>query len=138
MEIELECKMAFTLVDTQARGSLEFADLQTVLNLMGYSVPATRLTELEPEYASFDLDKLVGLVKTEFANMCSEEELLKAFRQFDQQGAGKLQVAEFKNIMQNMGETMGEQEISEMIAFADKDNTGTIDYVDFSKRMIAK
>jgi len=47
---------------------------------MGYNLSSSRLPELEPEYQSFDLPKLISLVKTEFATMCSEEELLKAFR----------------------------------------------------------
>ena len=70
--------------------------------------------------------------------MCSEEELLKAFKQFDASGVDKIQFEEFKNIMENMGETMNEMEIQEMIDFTDKDKTVAIDYVQFSKRMISK
>lgn len=53
------------------------------------------------------------------------------FEAFDFNGQGFFGVEEFSKICQDAGETFTENEIANMIAYADKDKDGVINYADF-------
>lgn len=50
------------------------------------------------------------------------------FRIFDKDDDGLLSVDELRHIMKNLGEKMKDAELDEMIAEADSDNDGLINY----------
>lgn len=57
-----------------------------------------------------------------------EAELREAFKVFDKDGSGSISKAELKLVMENLGEKLTGEEIDEMMAEADKDGNGEIDY----------
>jgi len=63
--------------------------------------------------------------------MDSEEELLSAFKVFDKDGNGFISPTELRRIMMNLGETLTDEEVDEMIRGADMDGDGQINYEEF-------
>jgi len=63
--------------------------------------------------------------------MDSEEELLSAFKVFDKDGNGFISPTELRRIMMNVGETLTDEEVDEMIRGADMDGDGQINYEEF-------
>lgn len=66
----------------------------------------------------------------------SGEELLEAFRVFDKDGDGIINVAELRHVMTNLGEKLTEEEVDAMIAVADQEGLGYIRYEDFVQVML--
>jgi calmodulin len=58
----------------------------------------------------------------------TEEELIEAFKVFDQDGNGLISAGELRHVMTNLGEKLTEEEVIEMIREADFDGDGHINY----------
>ena len=61
-------------------------------------------------------------------NLDYADELLEAFRVFDQDGDGFISAEELKFLMCNLGEKLTQEEVNEMIAEADTDGDGQVNY----------
>lgn len=68
---------------------------------------------------------MVRVPKEEGTQSLTEE----AFQVFDKENNGHISVAELRHIMTNMGEKLTDEEVDEMIEFAEPDNNGEINYM---------
>ena len=71
-------------------------------------------------------------------NTNPEEEILEAFKIFDEDGSGSISKDELRVIMENLGANLSEDEITQMIEEADLDGDGEIDYNEFLHMMLSK
>ena len=65
----------------------------------------------------------------------SREEILKAFRLFDDDEKGKISFRNLKRVAKELGETMTDEELAEMIEEADRDGDGEINEEEFLRIM---
>ena len=65
----------------------------------------------------------------------SREEILKAFRLFDDDETGKISFRNLKRVAKELGENMTDEEITEMIEEADRDGDGEISEEEFMRIM---
>ena len=63
------------------------------------------------------------------------EEILKAFRLFDDDNTGKISLKNLKRVARELGETMADEELQEMIDEADRDGDGEISEEEFIRIM---
>ena len=61
----------------------------------------------------------------------SREEIMKAFRLFDDDETGKISFRNLKRVAKELGETMSDEELQEMIDEADRDGDGEISQDEF-------
>ena len=69
------------------------------------------------------------------AQIC-QVDLCSSSRVFDRNGDGYISKAEFKHCMMHFGEQFTDDEVEEMIADADSNNDGKIDYAEFSQMIL--
>ncbi|VVT57811.1 uncharacterized protein SAPINGB_P005881 [Magnusiomyces paraingens] len=62
-----------------------------------------------------------------------EDELRRAFQEFDVNGDGYISAKELLTIMKTVGETLTEDEVKAMIREVDNNDDGQIDYIEFCK-----
>ena len=65
----------------------------------------------------------------------SREEILKAFRLFDDDETGKISFKNLKRVAKELGENMTDEELTEMIDEADRDGDGEINEEEFLRIM---
>ena len=65
----------------------------------------------------------------------AEEEMIEAFQVFDTDGNGSITADELRQIFNNLGEKLTDEEISDMIHEADTDGDGEINYQEFVNMM---
>jgi len=65
----------------------------------------------------------------------SQEEVVDAFRVFDKTKEGRIWKEDLRHILTNLGNSMPQSEVDELIAYADNDGSGWIDYAAFVKRL---
>ena len=61
--------------------------------------------------------------------------MIKAFKLFDDDGSGKISFKNLKRVARELGETMTDEELQEMIEEADRDGDGEIGEDDFIRIM---
>ena len=92
----------------------------------------------------FDPTKTIGVeqfvplpppYQIEVVNVCLRSNFMEAFCQIDTDQSGSLSHDEMKVVMQELGDDMNEQRLSEMIAEFDVDGDGEIDYNEFMLMM---
>jgi len=62
---------------------------------------------------------------------------LEAFRVFDRERTGFITKGELRNILMNLGETMAEEEADELLAEAEINADGNVDYMGFVKGLFS-
>ena len=83
-------------------------------------------------------DEFLTIINQREKDIDEEEEVLKAFKVFDKEGNGLININELKDIMLSMGNNWSENEINEMFAEADIDMDGYLNYEDFVRTMMIK
>jgi len=57
------------------------------------------------------------------------------FREFDMNGDGTIDRQELDKVFKSMGKHFSQEDLDRMIALADKDKSGTLDYEEFVKKV---
>ena len=69
------------------------------------------------------------------ANRDPKDEILKAFRLFDDDETGKISFKNLKRVAKELGENMTDEELQEMIDEADRDGDGEVSEEEFIRIM---
>ena len=83
-----------------------------------------------------DLEEFIGLMVKHGSNI--EEDIAESFKVFDRDGDGLITEDELHITMNNLGEPMNEDEVKAMIAEADLDGDGKINFKEFQLLMDSK
>ncbi|CAF2684378.1 unnamed protein product [Rotaria sp. Silwood2] len=70
---------------------------------------------------TIDFPEFLTLMARKMKDTDSEEEILEVFRIFDKDGSGFISAAEFRYVMTNLGETLTDEELDDMLREADID-----------------
>ena len=68
----------------------------------------------------------------------NENEICDAFKEFDEDGSGKLSLDELKQLLTGMGDKLSEEEFEFMIKEANVTNSGDVKYEDFVKSVFSR
>ena len=82
-----------------------------------------------------DFAEFLDMMTQKMSERDSKEEILKAFRLFDDDETGKISLKNLRRVAKEIGEMMSEEELQEMIEEADLDGDGEIDQEEFLRIM---
>merc|ERR1712025_1469169 len=80
---------------------------------------------------SIDFSEFLEMMTTKMSQKDSREEILKAFRLFDDGETGKISFKNLKRVAKELGERMTDEELQEMIDEADRDGDGEVNEEEF-------
>ena len=75
------------------------------------------------------------MMTTKMGERDSTEEIIKAFRLFDDDETGKISFRNLKRVAMELGESINDEELQEMIDEADREGTGEVSLDDFMRIM---
>jgi len=135
-----EFKEAFSLFDKDGDGTIDADELGTVLRSLGHQPTEEEVEDMIREAdtdgnGTIDFQEFIEMMPTQERDDNAEEEMLEAFRVFDTDGNGSITADELRQIFNNLGEKLTDEEISDMIQEADKDGDGEINYQEFVNMM---
>ena len=84
---------------------------------------------------TLDFNDFLTLMTSKMNEKDSKEEILKAFRLFDDDESGKISFKNLKRVAKELGENMTDDEIQEMVDEADRDGDGEISEEEFMRIM---
>ena len=135
-----EIKEAFDLFDTDGSGTIDAKELKVAMRALGFEPKKEdikrMISELDTEgNGVIEFSQFLDLMTVKMAERDPREEMLKAFRLFDEDETGKISFKNLKRVAKELGENMSDDEIQEMIDEADRDGDGEISEEEFVRIM---
>uniref|UniRef100_H3D6A1 Centrin 4 n=1 Tax=Tetraodon nigroviridis TaxID=99883 RepID=H3D6A1_TETNG len=139
-EQKQEIKEAFDLFDADGTGTIDVKDLKVAMRALGFE---PKKEEIKQMIADIDKEGSGTIDYVDFLNMMthkmsekdSKEEIMKAFRLFDDDCTGKISFKNLKRVAKELGETLTDEELQEMIDEADRDGDGEVSEQEFLRIM---
>ncbi|KAL2016602.1 hypothetical protein VTK56DRAFT_3259 [Thermocarpiscus australiensis] len=133
-------KEVFEVFDRDGSGVITADELGHVMRELGLHPSNRELQDLINEAdvsgdGALSFDEFLAVMSHSARELDTEQELLNAFRVFDQDGSGSISSEELRSVLESLGEDLTEDEVSEMIKLADRDGDGHIDYCEFASIM---
>lgn len=157
-EQKQEIKEAFDLFDTEGSGYIDAKELKVAMRALGFEPKKEEIKKMIAEvdregrgvieFQDFldlmTVKMVISSLKSSFlltnlifnqAERDPRDEILKAFRLFDDDNTGKISLKNLKRVARELGEAMTEEELQEMIDEADRDGDGEICEEEFVRIM---
>jgi len=142
--VDEQTREVFSLFDKNKDGSMQRSDLSAALECLGHDISDAQLAELMEADADVDgtlnYGEFLALLdrKTLQDNKRAETaELSEAFRVFDRDGDGRISVRDLRAFMRLLGEVSSDARLEAMMAQADREGRGSVDFEQFSRAMLS-
>ena len=131
-----DVKDSFDLFDINRDGVIDPDDLKIAMRSLGFEFTPQEIQrfvmELDPNNSGkIDFDQYHELIRSKMADREPIEQIQMAFQMMDTDKSGKITFSNLKKVAKEIGETISDQELHEMINEADTDNDGEISFEEF-------
>lgn len=135
-----ELREAFGLFDSDNKGALDARELKAAIRAMGFDVKKDQVRKMmqdigrEPNQLISQPD-FFEIMRDKMQEKGSREEIMKIFQLFDEEHTGRITLRNLKRIALEIGDPATEEELREMIAEADRDGDGALNFDEFYRVM---
>eukprot|EP01066_Platyproteum_vivax_P001666 Platyproteum_vivax@DN12119_c0_g1_i1.p1 len=139
-----EIKEAFDLFDADGSGEIDAKELGIAFHALGFDVDPKEMSKMISSIdadgqGSVDFNEFVTMMESKLGERDPVEECRKCFGYFLEAGQGdKISLKHLKQICEDLGEErdVSDKDMQEMIAIADQDNDGKINFDEFLDMML--
>lgn len=136
LELVQEIKAAFDLFDADQGGSVDTKELKAAMTSLGFESKNGSIFQMICELDSdgngnLDFNEWFGLMTAKVGDKNTKAHYAKIFAMYDDERTGFLSAKNLRRVAQDLGETISEQEIQELIARADLDQDGLVSEEEF-------
>lgn len=136
----IEIKEAFNLFDIEHSGQIDARELKAAMRALGFEVKKQELRTIMQESGrtlldTVDYNEFVAIMTPRLSARDSRDEIIKIFRLFDDDKTGKISFRNLKRVALELGETLADEELQEMIEEADRDGDGLLCFDEFYRVM---
>ena len=134
-------RLTHTLLHTRIRaGTIDAKELKVAMRALGFEPKKEEIKKMISDIdkdgnGTIDYQEFLEMMTTKMSEKDSREEILKAFRLFDDEEKGKISFRNLKRVAKELGENMTDEELHEMIEEADRDGDGEINEEEFLRIM---
>lgn len=135
-----EIKEAFDLFDTDGSGKIDAKELKIAMKALGFEPKKEEIKKMITDTdkhgtGTIEYTDFLELMTVKMGERDPVEEMRKAFRLFLDDDSDRIGIRHLKRVAKELGETMTEEELQEMIDEADRDGDGEISEEDFIRIM---
>ncbi|XP_030595277.1 caltractin [Archocentrus centrarchus] len=139
-EQKQEIKEAFDLFDTDGTGTIDVKELKVAMRALGFEPKKEEIKKMIADIdkegsGTIDFGDFLSIMTLKMSEKDSKEEILKAFRLFDDDCTGKISFKNLKRVAKELGENLTDEELQEMIDEADRDGDGEVNEQEFLRIM---
>ncbi len=139
-EQKQEIREAFDLFDTDGSGAIDAKELKVAMRALGFDPKKDEVKKMIADvdtdgFGTIGFDDFMALMTAKMAERDPREEILKAFRLFDDDETDKITFKNLKRVAKELGEQISDAELQEMIDEADRDGDGEVDEEEFFRIM---
>ena len=137
-----EIKEAFDLFDTDGGGSIDPKELREAMNSLGLETRNQTIYQMISDLdsdnsGSIEFKEFLELMTARMSDRDTKEDIKKVYKIFDDNQGGITKRSLMK-VAKELGETMDESELTEMIERADSNGDGIVSFEDFYNIMTKK
>ena len=143
-EIE-EIREAFNLFDTDGVGAIDCKELKAAMQSLGFDTKNPTIfqmiADMEKEHQNdgpIDFETFLDGISGKLGDKESRGGIQKIFNLFDTDRRGSVSFKDLKRVSKELGETMTDDELREMVERADSNGDGEISFDDFYVIMTKK
>ena len=118
-EIE-EIREAFSMFDTEGFGKIDPKELKAAMHSLGFEKKSPTvydmICELEEGGHEVDFEEFLNAISSKLGNRESREGIDRIFDLFDEDKTGTINLNNLKRVAKELGETMGQDELKEMLS----------------------
>ncbi|VDP89645.1 unnamed protein product, partial [Echinostoma caproni] len=135
-----EIREAFDLFDTDKTGTIDVKELKVAMRALGFEPKREEIKKLLTEFdceskESIEFSDFMKMMAVKMQDKDAKEEILKAFKLFDDDETGKISFKNLKRVAKELGENLTDEELQEMIEEADRDGDGEVNEQEFLRIM---
>ena len=94
------------------------------------------ITDLDKNKSgNIDFEEFLDMMTARMSDRDTREDVNKVFRLFDDDGTGTITIRNLRRVARELGETMTDEELQEMIDEADRDGDGEVNEEEFFRIM---
>merc|ERR1711934_859434 len=136
-----ELTEAFGLFDSDGSGMIDAQEMGLAMRALGFECKDSEIQKMVKEMdkdgdSTVDLEEFMMLMEEKMNSKDGKDDLLKGFRYFDSDKTGCISFKNLKKVAGELGDNMSDDEISGLIAEANRDGTGAITERDFLRVMV--
>ena len=141
-EIE-EIKEAFDLFDTDGSGAIDPKELKAAMQSLGFEAKNQTIFQMisdldKNKSGTIDFEEFLDMMTARMSDKDTREDIAKVFRLFDDDKTGTITLRNLRRVARELGETMTDEELQEMIDRADSNGDGAVTLDDFFNIMTKK
>ncbi|CAD7953721.1 unnamed protein product [Amoebophrya sp. A25] len=138
-EQKSELKEAFDLFDTDGSGTIDAKELKVALRALGFEPRKEEIKKLISGFdggdegaasKKLDFNEFIAAMTTKMSERDTKAQIAKAFLLF-KGDSNKISLEDLKAVAKELGETMSDEELLEMIKEADRDGDGLVSEEEF-------
>eukprot|EP00953_Heterococcus_sp_UTEX-ZZ885_P031931 16706-Heterococcus_DN1.PRE.1 len=131
-----ELKEAFQLFDADRTGALDLHELKVLIRALGFAIKKGEVVRLvhdvDPSNEGFvTVSQLIDVMAILYSNRDPETEVTEAFKLFDDDGTGQITLNNMRRVARELGETLTDKELQQMMDVFDKNQDSEIDLDEF-------
>eukprot|EP00918_Siedleckia_nematoides_P021708 GHVU01046750.1.p1 GENE.GHVU01046750.1~~GHVU01046750.1.p1 ORF type:complete len:167 (+),score=31.77 GHVU01046750.1:105-605(+) len=141
-EVE-EIREAFNLFDTDGSGTIDPRELKAAMQSLGFETKNPTIYQMIADLdrqgtGAIDFEEFLDAITSKLGDKESRDGIQKIFALFDDDKTGSVSLKNLKRVARELGETMTDEELREMIERADSNGDGEISFEDFYTIMTKK
>merc|ERR1712054_193571 len=121
---------------------IDAGELKSAMEALGFT---PKRDEIKKMLADIDKDgngtieagEFMELMTQKYSDKDAKDDIIKAFGLFDDDGTGKITMKNLKRVAQELGESLSDDELKEMLVLGDTDGDGEINCDEFVRIMQA-
>ncbi|CAB4062522.1 CETN1 [Lepeophtheirus salmonis] len=128
----------FDLFDSQGTGFMNAKDLKVAIRALGFEPQKDEMRKMLAgieDDGTLSFDHFLNIMASKMSEKDTKDDIIKAFKLFDEDDSGKITLKNLKKISAELGENMTDEELREMIDEADRDGDGEVNQDEFFKIM---
>jgi len=137
-----EIREAFNLFDTDGSGQIDPRELKAAMQSLGFETKNPTIyhmiADLDQDGNPVDFDTFLEGITNKLGDKETRSGISKIFNLFDDDKTGTISLKNLKRVSKELGETMTDEELKEMIDRADSNGDGNITPEDFYNIMTKK
>ncbi|XP_064645303.1 centrin-3-like [Lineus longissimus] len=135
-EQKQEIREAFELFDTDKDRAIDYHELKVAMRALGFDVKKADVLKVLRDYdreasGKIQFDDFNEVMTDMMLERDPQEEIMKAFKLFDDDDSGKISLRNLRRVARELGENMTDEELRAMIDEFDRDGDGEINEGEF-------